>query len=202
MAIAGVPSLLKNAPKAIGITLLGNLVSGLWNYLFPGATWGIFVVGTTDAAVEVSSVYGIDISGEARNSNYIIQSGSFTNYNKVQMPNVTAVRITKDGGEAERSQLLKWLDQNVKDTALFDVLTPEFRYSSMTLAGYRMGRSAQTGAAMIIVDCLFEEIRIKPAVYSSNTIEKPEDQPTTPTARVFAAPPDKPIEVGGPIAWR
>lgn len=198
----GAPNLLKNAPKAIGLTLLGNGISKLWNYLFPGPTWGVFNVGTTDPAIEVSSVVEIDISAESRTSNYIIQSGSFTNYNKVQMPYITTIRMTKDGSETDRLQLQYWLDANVRDVTLFDVLTPEWRFPNMTLVGYRLSRSARSGAAMIIADCLFEEIRQKPAVYSSSSIEDPENQPQTPTARVYAAPPDKPLDVGGPVAWQ
>lgn len=199
-SIPGVPNLLKNAPKAIGLTLLGNLANKLWNYLFPGPTWGVFKVGTTDPAIEVSSVLEIDIAAESRSSSFIIQSGSFTNYNKVQMPNITTIRMTKDGGETDRLQLLYWLDQHVAETSLFDVLTPEWRYHNMTLVGYRLSRSARSGAAMIVADCLFEEIRQKPAVYSSSVIADPEDQPTTPTARVNLQA-GEPTSAGGDVAW-
>lgn len=202
MAIPGIPNLLKNAPKAIGITLLGNLASKLWDLLFPGPTWGVFKVGTTDVAIEVSSIAEQDISAESRASDYIIQSGSFTNYNKVQMPNIATIRMTKDGNESSRLQLLYWLDQNIAQTSLFDILSPEFRYSNMTLVGYRMSRSAKSGAAIIIADCLFQQVREKQVTFSSGTIAAPENQPTSPTVRVYAIPPDKPLEVGGPVSWR
>lgn len=202
MAIFGIPNLLKSAPKAIGITLLGNLATGLWNFLFPGPTWGVFKVGTTEVAIQVSSVVEQDISAESRASDYIIQSGSFTNYNKVQTPNIITIRMTKDGNEASRQELLQWLEVNIADTSLFDVLAPEFRYANMTLVGYRMGRSASSGAAMIVVDCLFQQIRERPAKFSSTTVADPGNQPSTPTVRVYPAPPDKPIDVGGPITWQ
>lgn len=196
MGIPGVPNLLKNAPKAIGITLLGNLASKLMDYLFPGATWGIFKVGTSKPAVVVSNVAELDVSADARVSDYPIQDGSFTNYNKVRMPDVVSLRITKDGGEKERAVLLDWLNKNTSDTGLFDILTPERRYPSMTLAGYRIARSVRSGAAMIVADCLFQQVRQNPPVYSSSTVEKPEDKPAEPTVRVYAIPPDKPIQIG------
>lgn len=195
---AGVPNLLKSAPKAIGLTLLGNGISALKGFLFPGATWGVFEVGTTSSALEVSSVMEVDISAESHTSDYIIQSGSFTSYNKVQMPLITTIRMTKDGGEESRQLMLAWLDKNVADTSLFDVLTPEFRYASVTLVGYRLSRSARSGAAMIVADCLFQEVRQRPATYvnsnasqpdgasTDNTnIEKPEDKRMKPVGRVY-----------------
>lgn len=202
MAISGIPNLLRNAPKAIGITLLGNVVSSLWNFLFPGPTWGVFNVGTTDAAIEVSSIFEQDITAESHVSDYIIQSGSFTTYNKVQLPNVITLTITKDGNEISRQEMLQWLAINLAATTVFDILTPEFRYANVTLIGYRVGRSARYGAARIIAECLFQEIRERPVSFSSTTIADPGNQPTAPTVRVYPAPPDKPLEVGGPIAWQ
>jgi len=202
MAIPGVPSLLRNAPKAIGITLLGNAASALWNYLFPGPTWGVFNVGTSDPAIVVSSVVEQDISAESRASDFIIQSGSFTNYNKVQTPNIITIRMTKDGNESSRQEFLQWLDFNIAATSLFDVLSPEFRYPNVTLIGYRMSRSARSGAAMIVADCLFQQIREKQVLFTSSTIADPGNQPSSPTVRVYPAPPDKPLEIGGPITWQ
>lgn len=200
MAIPGVPNLLKNAPSAIGITLLGNLAGKLWNYLFPGPTWGVFNVGTNDVAIEVSNVAEFSITSESRVSDYPIQTGSFTSYNKVKMPDIVPIRLTKDGGENDRLQLLYWLNQNVSATSLFDLLSPEWRYPSMTLVGYRIDRTSRSGAAMIVADCLFQQIRQNPAVYSSSTIADPQDQPATPTSRTNALA-GEPNSAGGDVAW-
>jgi hypothetical protein len=200
-SIPGVPNLLRNAPKAIGISLLGNAVSSIWNYLFPGPTWGVFDVGTADPSVQVSSVGEVDISGESRVSDYPIQTGSFTAYNKVQMPNVVTIRMTKDGSDDSRASLLAWLADNVVRRTLFDVLTPEWRYASMTLVGYRVGRSARSGAAMIIADCLFQEIRQLPAKYSTTNIPDPENQPSPPTNRANPVP-GEPNSAGGVVTWQ
>jgi len=201
MAIPGVPNLLKNAPRAIGITLLGNLATKLWDYLFPGPTWGVFVVGTSDPAIEVSSVLELDVAAEARASDYFIQTGSFTSYNKVRMPDVIPIRLVKDGNETSRAQLLAWLDDNLSKPSLFDILSPEWRHPNLTLVGYRIGRTARAGAAMITADCLFQQIREKAVVFSSSTIASPENQPATPTARVNPMP-ISPSSAGGSVAWQ
>jgi hypothetical protein len=197
----GVPNLLNGIVKRTGITLLGNIVSDLWDFLFPGAIWGVFKVGSTDRAIELSSVVEVDVAGDSRVSDYPIQTGSFVTYNKVANPNIITLRITKDGSETSRLELLQWLETQKNDTSLFDILTPEYRYTGMTLVGYRMSRSARAGAAMITADTLWQEVREKTALYSTSRIEDAEDQPTTPTARVNPIS-STPNSAGGAISWQ
>ena len=199
-SIPGVPNLLRNAPRAIGITLLGNIATAAWNFLFPGPQWGVFLPGTADPAIAVSSVSELDVSADARASDYPIQTGSFTNYNKVRLPNAVLVRLTRDGLEAGRSEFLDWLDFNATETTLFDIVCPETRWPSMTLVSFRIGRSARAGATMITADCVFQQVRELPVQYSSSNIESPENKPTTPTARVNITllPPES---AGGPVSW-
>jgi hypothetical protein len=200
-SIPGVPNLLRNAPKAIGITLLGNAASALWNYLFPGPTWGVFNIGTSDISIRVSSVVEVDISSESHASDYPIQTGSFTTYNKVKTPDIVSIRMTKDGDDASRAFFLDWLNQNISETSLYDILTPEWRYPGMTLVGYRMSRSSRSGAAMIVADCLFQQVRQLLPKYSITNIESPENQPATPTNRVNTVP-GEPSSAGGEVEWQ
>lgn len=196
----GAPNLLNGIVKRTGLTLLALGVSKLWDLLFPGATWGVYKVGTNDVAIEVSSVAELDISTDSRVSDYIIQTGSFVSYNKVSTPDIVTIRMTKDGGETSRLQLLGWLDIHKSETSLFDILTPEFRYPSMTLIGYRISRSARSGAAMIVADTMWQRVREKSARYSTSQIEDPQDQPAAPTSRANPLA-GEPYSAGGDIAW-
>lgn len=196
----GAPNLLNGLGRRTGITLLGKIASKLWDALFPGATWGVYKTGTNDVAIEVSSVVELDLAADSRVSDYIIETGSFASYNKVANPDIVSIRMTKDGNDTDRLQLLYWLDQHKKETSLFDVLTPEWRHSSMTLAAYRVSRSARSGAAMIVADCLFQQIREKTAIYTTSRIEDPENQPTTPTARANPLA-GEPNSAGGAVEW-
>lgn len=197
----GAPNLLNGLVKRTAITLLGNIVSTLWDYLFPGAIWGIFNVGSTSRAIELSSVVEVDLAADSRVSDYPIQTGSFVSYNKVANPNIITLRVTKDGAETSRLELIQWLEQQKNDTTLFDILTPEYRYLNMTLVGYRISRSARSGAAMITADTLWQEVRQISAQYSTTRIEDDEDQPTTPTARVNPIS-STPNSAGGPVSWQ
>lgn len=197
----GAPNLLNGIIKRTAITLLGNVVSSAWDFLFPGAVWGVFNSGGTSRAIELSSVVEVDVSADSRVSDYPVQTGSFVSYNKVANPNFITLRVTKDGSETSRVELLQWLEENKKDTTLFDILTPESRYSSMTLVGYRLSRSARSGAAMIVADTLWQEVRQIEAQYSTTRIQDDQDQPTTPTARVNPIG-SAPNSAGGPVSWQ
>lgn len=184
----GIPNLLRNAPRAIGLTLLGTLASTLASFFNPPPLWGVFDQGTTTPATDVSGVLEVGIGAEASVSNYPLEDGTFATYNKVLTPNVYNIRLVRDGTEAQRGAFLQWLQANVGSLNLFDVLTPEAGYANVTLKNYRLSRTRESGAAMIVADCLFQEVRQIPAVYSSSRITNPENQPPTPAARVSPVP--------------
>lgn len=197
----GVPKLLKSPVKAIGLSLIGAGINKLWDMLFPGKQWGIFMPGTTESAVEVSSVFSIDIRAEARVSDYPIQTGSFTTYNKMRLPNLFSVRITQDGDETKKAMFLAWLELNCGETSFFDVVTPDNRWPKSTLVSYRIEHSARSGATMLKADCVFEQIRELPAQFSNSKIAKPENVPKSPTARVNPQA-GEPNSAGGSVSWQ
>ncbi|WAX22797.1 hypothetical protein MAJJADAN_00035 [Pseudomonas phage Amjad_SA] len=199
-SIPGVPNLLNNPPEVGNLTLLGNAVTALWNFLFPGPQWGIFVPGTADPATPVDSVIALDIAADARASDYPIQTGSFTNYNKVSMPDVFRVELSRDASLEGRAEFLAWLDKNKQETTLFDVVTPEKAWPNATLVSYRISRTARAGAARISADCVFQQIRELPALYSSSEIPDPNNQAPAPTARVNAIS-GEPNSAGGLVEW-
>lgn len=184
----GAPKLLNGQINPAVIGLLGNLVNSLINLRFPAPNWGVFLPGTTTKAFDVSSVSELDIGGESAVSDYPLENGTFTSYNKVVMPNVFAIRLTRDGSETQRAAFLTWLATNKDALTLFDILCPEATYTNATLKSYRVSRSSSSGAAMVLADCIFQEVRQIPAVYSSSNITDPSNRPATPTTRVNSVP--------------
>lgn len=180
----GIPKLLNKPPTAQDFSLLGNLVNSIINLRFPAPNWGVFLPGTTTKAFDVSSVVELDIGGESAVSDYPLENGTFASYNKVIMPNVFMVRMTRDGSETQRAAFLNWLEINRGALSLFDILCPEAIYPSATLKSYRITRNSSSGAAMVIADCVFQEVRQIQAVYSSSSITSPANRPSTPAARV------------------
>lgn len=184
----GIPTLLKKQAKAVAITLLGNSAGALVDALFGEQKWGIYVSGTQNPGVYVSSVVEIDVSGDASVSDYPIENGSFTSYNKVINPNIFGIRITQDGSESLRSELFKWLERNIESTDLYDIVCPENTWTNSTLLRYRTIRNAESGASMVTIECVFQQVRELPVKYSSRTVKDPENQESSPTVRVNPIP--------------
>lgn len=184
--IAGIPKLLKKSPKAIGMSLIGAAVSKLTNFLFGEQKWGVYKAGTSTAALDIRSVLELDITCQAQISDYPIETGSFTSYNKVRMPNDYIVRITNDGSKDDRAKLIKWLGDNTSETSVFDIICPEGRLSSVTLASFHIVRNRDGGVSMLTVDCYFRQVRFLPAKYSSTTVAAPANKPTPPTVSINA----------------
>lgn len=184
----GLPKLLTPSPRAIVLTLLGNTANRLMDFLFPAPTWGVYKTGTTQLAFDVSSVFDLGISGSSVISNYPIEEGTFTSYNKVVNPNTYPIRLARDGSQSQRTAFLNWLENSKNSFDLFDVLCPERTYKNVTLESYRIIRTSESGAAMILADCLFQEIRQIPAAYTTTGVPAPENQPATPTVRVNPIP--------------
>lgn len=182
--VAGIPKLLKKSPKAIAISLIGAAVSKLTNFLFGEQKWGVYLAGTTTSALDIRSVLELDIACQAQISDYPIETGSFTSYNKVRLPNDYVVRITNDGSKEERAKLIKWLGDNTSDTSVFDIICPEGRLSSVTLERFHIIRNRDGGVSMLTVDCYFRQVRFLPAKYSSTTVAAPQNKATPPTVSV------------------
>jgi hypothetical protein len=180
----GVPNLLKGGIKGTAATLLSNAVGKLFDFLFPPPKWGVYLPGTAKKAINVSSVIAMDINSAADVSDYLIEKGSFVSYNKVVLPDVFQFRIVQDGREAGRTKLLDWLQRSKDGLDVFDVVCPEFVYPNATLIRYSIRRSAEHGASMVTADCIFQQIREKPAKYSSSQTAKPENKKSTPVVQV------------------
>lgn len=184
----GVPNLLKGAVKATVATLLSNTLGKLYDFFVVPPKWGIYLPGSSTKAIEVASVVAMDIAGSADVSDYPIEQGSFVSYNKVILPDVFQFRIAQDGQEASRTYFLDWLQRAKNGLDVFDVVCPEFVYPNATLIRYTIRRTAESGASMVTADCVFQQVREKPAKYSSSQTEKPENEESTPVVQVNPVP--------------
>lgn len=184
----GVPNLLKGAAKAAVATLLSNTLGKLYDFFVVPPKWGIYLPGSSTKAIEVASVVAMDIAGSADVSDYPIEQGSFVSYNKVILPDVFQFRIAQDGQEASRTYFLDWLQRAKNGLDVFDVVCPEFVYPNATLIRYTIRRTAESGASMVTADCVFQQVREKPAKYSSSQTEKPENEESAPVVQVNPVP--------------
>jgi hypothetical protein len=209
----------------IGIGVLGKAYSSLFNYLFGYAQWGIYTTpgGYTNSitgaavsagstvAVAVDSVLSLDVEKESTVSDFVIESGSFNTYNKIERPREIPIRVTKGGTEADRAVVMKWAEDNVISTLLFNVMTPEKTYTNMTLSRYNMRRDATEGATLLTLDLFFIEVReVSVSMFDSTTgtsdtsnAKNPGDLPTAGTilTQAKSVANDVAAKVSDAIGW-
>lgn len=152
-------SFAENATRIAISTKIGN------------TTIGQLIGGTSDVskiAVEVDSVVELSARKESQVSDYRIETGSFSSYNKVRIPGTVNVMITRGGNQTQRKVLLAWLEENAEKTTVFDIVTPDNIYKNMTLEAFEVRRTAREGgASLIMAECSFRKIlEVQPVYYS------------------------------------
>jgi len=101
------------------------------------------------------------------------QNDAFADYNRVDNPFETTLRMTKGGTERDRQNFLKQIE-SLDNTNLYDIITPERTYQSMNLMRVDMQRQGEKGAFWLSqVDLTFREIRVVKAQYSRTSIAQP-----------------------------
>lgn len=187
-ALFGLPTLLsgQNFIQNAQATLLSAAEGALFDLISASPTWGVFTPGSTAQAVEVDSVVGSDITRDNPVSDYRIESGSFTTYNKVQRPGVARLTLSKGGTIDERNSFLGWLEGAVNSTSTYDIYWPEGAYQNYTLSAYRVSRAAHHGVTVIYAECVFIKVREISALYYNSS------QPSTDTSNA-ASPDDLPV---------
>lgn len=122
------------------------------------ATWGIYVGG--EIAIEADSIISWSIRNDASVSDYLMESGAFSQYNKVRTPYTIKVQLTRNGGEDGREELIATLEDYLDSTDLLDIIIPEKTYTDVNLVKYEISRSGQDGTVnRIVADMDFIEIR-------------------------------------------
>lgn len=181
----GIPALLGQVTNVVNdIALVAADALNILN-LFAGPQWGIGLNG--NFVLFPDSILSLDNRNEWKIPNYPMEQGSFESYNKVTMPYVNRVVMTKGGTVAQRSAFLSTLDIIANSTDLYDIVTPEVIYSGVNVTGYSMQRTATNGVGLLTVEVLFEEIRVTATAAFQNTAQPSGANPVS-TGSVQAQP--------------
>lgn len=196
--LPGVPQLLRssNFPASPG-PVIGTAVAigRLFQALFAKPQWGIFKqvppagdVTVTVGGVSVKSARPTSRSqlqpvvtpdsfldfgyrNESEVSDYPVQDGGFTTYNKVANAYETSVRMSKAGSQSDRQKFLKSIDDILATTDLYYILTPEKQYVNVNPYRFELTRRGAQGAfALWEVDLYFREIRSVTAQYTQTAV--------------------------------
>lgn len=187
--LPGVPQIARSAQFPASIPpALGTAVAAarLLRAFFAKPKWGVFKNPVPLSAPDANGIQTATIRDKliavvtpdnirefgSRNeysvSDYPVQSGGFTSYNKVASPFELTVRMTKGGTETARKNFLEQIEAIVGTTDLYQIITPEKVYPNCNVVGYELTRRGAEGAYFLSeVDLYFREIRQTTAQYTN-----------------------------------
>lgn len=214
--LPGVPQVARAVNGALNAALpvLGTAAAlgSLWRALFVSPKWGIYkqvppptpdTDGITTVTVQSKltpvvtpdSILDFGYSNEYEISDYPLEEGSFTNYNKVSNPYEASVRMAKGGSESDRREFLAQIDQVLASLDLYYILTPEKTYVNANPYRQEMTRRGAGGAFYLSeVDLYFKEVRTSTPVYTNTSTgtQNAQDPSAVPVDNVGAVAGDTP----------
>lgn len=158
----------------LGIDVLNPLTSD----------WHIVANGSSALVINPDTVSRFEYRGETRISDYPVEQGAFASYNRVLTPFDIRMTMVCSGllldkargalgigaisgalglGSSQpmqKSDFIDTLESMRETTNLFDIVTPDRVYESLSLTHYDYRRETTNGATMLIVEAWFQEIRV------------------------------------------
>lgn len=180
----GVPALSSYLAEAAVVLLTADVLTALAGLL--GPQWGIFQGGAP--VVIADSVVSMEYKAEWTVSNYPVEQGAFESYDRVIVPFEARVRFATGGSMADRLALLTSLAAVTQDTTLFDVVTPEAVYQSVSITHYDYRRTGQSGVGLLQADVHCIQVRVTTTTQFSNTQSPSGASPTGGGQAQTAAP--------------
>lgn len=166
--LLGVPQLVRALlfQPANAVTLGAQAQHNLWASAQVAASWGVFD-SNGNKVINPDNIYAFDDRQEWRLSDYPVQRGAFSSFNKVIVPFEDSLRMTKGGSLTERRAFLKSIDAIAGDTNLYSIRTPEKTYLSVNILRTELLRRSSEGAYFLEVDIFFRNIVEQTAQYST-----------------------------------
>lgn len=170
--LPGVPQLARAALFVnIALPLLNQRAAVPVFHSSQGApVWGI-LSATGNVVLQPDSFLAFAKRNEYNVSDYPLQQGAFSSFNKVFRPFEIPLRMSKGGTLTDREQFINQLDDIAGDTNLYNILTPEKTYIGVNITRSEIARRGSSGAYFFAeVDVFFREIRQVQAQYSSTAM--------------------------------
>ncbi|WP_215762325.1 phage baseplate protein [Acetobacter sp. P1H12_c] len=184
---AGVPALLGQSVttgiRAAASVSLGTVLDDLMISQAAGQ-WGIFTSAGT-CVLSAARVMSVSAESSSPIATAPLEDGAFLSYSKVQTPRQHRVLMVCDGSETGlsgteaslfsgmdltrlagvealyvRKTFFNTLAALEADLSLYAVITPERKYSNVSITGHRWVRDARHGITMPMVEITLQEVRL------------------------------------------
>jgi hypothetical protein len=156
----------------------------LVDLFFPRSTdWFVVNAMTSDLVIRPDTVSGFEYRGESRVSDYPMEQGAFSSYDKVSTPFDARMRMVCSGNETmSREEFLDTIERMLREVEVYDLVTPDKTYPSMTLVHFDYRRESTNGVTLLIVDAWFREVRITASSDYTSDPDVPNVQSDSPSA--------------------
>lgn len=134
--------------------------------------WSLYNEDGTQA-VPFDTFFSVEVSNEAKVTQYPTEPNQFASYNKVQSPGAVSVTVGLTGGAIDRASVLLALEELVQSTDLLSIVTPEKTYTDYNLESYDYTRVAEEGVDRLKVNLRLVEVQQVESEYSNETIPAP-----------------------------
>lgn len=167
--VPGVPPVLRGISSAVqAFSSLAASVDQLAAAFGLSLDWGIYTAFGTPA-VTADNVMAVEVDQEYAVSDFPLEQGAFSTYNKVRKPKQYRVVLTRGGSDSDRASFLRAVDAACASMSLFIVSTPEVMYPSVTLERYNYRRESKNGATLLTVEISALEVRLTAVDQFTNT---------------------------------
>ena len=127
------------------------------------------LIGAPNIVPVMASTIDFEYGQDRPISNYPQEQGAFQSYDKVTLPFDVKVRLACGGSVSNRQAFLTTCMAINASFALFDVVTPEYTYTSVNCHHMDFRRSARAGVTLLAIDLWFENVPVSAAAIFTNT---------------------------------
>jgi hypothetical protein len=120
--------------------------------------WGIYL--NNEKIIQPDSILALDYHREWTVADFPMEQGAFSSYDKVAKPFDIRLRMTKGGNDNDRRTFLATVENLGASLTLYDVVTPDRVYLSVTITSLGYNRTATNGVGLLTVDVGLREIRV------------------------------------------
>lgn len=143
-------------------------LSGILQYAFADV-WGIFDEDGNQILV-ADTLFELSQDASTKVSTFLIEEGTFSNYNKVDHSENTTIVLIKTGSPSTLSTYISEIEALKVSTDLVSIVTPERTFTSRNLESYSYNRRTIEGTNSITFRLNFIEIREVSLAFSTRTI--------------------------------
>lgn len=143
-----------------------SILAGIFNL-----PWGIYLDGIP--VILADNVVSFEFDQRFTISDYPVEQGGFASFNKVYQPFDIVIRFTAGGDLVNRQAFLDSISAIIGGTALYDVVTADATYLSVSLVGYRYQQTAASGIGLIQVDVAARQVKDASTIALLNALTNP-----------------------------